>query len=111
METTDNKTEKSVSTSLRVENATPKRKERLTIEWPKGKFTIKEIIDQYPNHPAITVRHRIRRMEDTGQAVTVGYTFGDLGRPQKYLILTDNIADFEKANPNWKEQLPKEDLL
>jgi hypothetical protein len=104
MNNTNNKTDTSVSTSLRVENATPvpKRKPRLQIEWPSGKFTIQELIDKYPNHPAITVRHRIRRMEDTDQLVLVGYTFGELGRPQKYLVHKDNMSDFLKENPDWK---------
>lgn len=96
--------QKTVSTTLRVENATPaviKRKERLKIEWPKDKkFLIQDMIDKYGDiAPAITIRHRIRRAKEINELVEVGATFGNLGRPQLYFVHRDYLAQYRRENP------------
>ena len=99
--------QKTVSTTLRVENATPaviKRKERLKIEWPKDKkFLIQDMLDKYgekgEGHPNITVRHRIRRAKEVNELVEVGATFGNLGRPQLFFVHRNYLEQYRKENP------------
>lgn len=73
---------KQVKQDLTVETTvTPKKKRKLVVNWPRGKFSIADLERAHPQAVPITLRFRVKKALESGTITAAGKIEGEIGRP------------------------------
>jgi hypothetical protein len=69
-----------------VENTTqtnkPTKRVKITVNWPEGFFSMKDVAKQNPNINAVTLRYKVNEYHQQGNIIVIGrLTHNSMGRP------------------------------
>ena len=71
-----------VKQSLTVETeVTTRKKKKLVVNWPNGKFSIADLERAHPQAVPITLRFRVKKALENGTITPAGKIEGEIGRP------------------------------
>lgn len=81
---------KEIKVETTVEKATSRKKEKLVVNWPSGKFSIADLEKSHPTAVPITLRFRVKKALESGTIKSVGKVEGEIGRPTLLFERTSN---------------------
>lgn len=73
---------KNTENTIKVETeVSPRKKKKLVVNWPSGKFSISDLERTHPDAVPITLRFRVKKALEKGTIKTAGKVEGEIGRP------------------------------
>lgn len=75
-------TNQTIKEKIQVETkVSTKKRKKLVVNWPDGKFSISDLERNHPSAVPITLRFRVKKALESGLIKPSGKVEGEIGRP------------------------------